>query len=127
MPFYEYSAKNTNQSCEYCSDKFELMQSINDPCLKSCPKCGADVVKLVSLVGAFVFKGRQMNQYNIVKNSKYWTDQNGVRHKVTPADGSTHSPTVPSRVTASPEQISARKSRNDYISKNKFKRKWRKK
>ena len=50
-----------------------------------------------------------MNNYNDVRHAKYWRDKNGVRHKVTNADGYSNSPTVSRRVTASPEQIEDRK------------------
>ncbi len=49
MPTYEYK-------CEKCGD-FELWQSIKDDALKSCPKCGSKVERLISANVGFVFKG----------------------------------------------------------------------
>lgn len=127
---YEYKAKDINKSCKYCKDKFEVMQSITSDPLTNCPKCGNEIDKQVSLPAGHVTKGRQMNQYNIVKKAKYWRDKNGIRHKVTDADGMASSPTVSNRVTASPEQIAARKKADDASTKqrlSKIRHCWRKK
>lgn len=107
MSIYEYIA-NSEKSCEYCKDVFEEVQSILSEPLTECPKCGAPIIKLISSIGGIVFANRQMNTYNDVKHAKYWRDKNGIRHKVTAADGSSNSPTVPNRITASPEQIEER-------------------
>jgi len=50
MPIYEYE-------CTSCHHQFELMQKVNDPPAKQCPKCLANsVTKLVSAAG-FQLKG----------------------------------------------------------------------
>ena len=105
MPFYEYRAKKETKSCEHCIDLLELMQSIKDNPATQCPYCGSEIEKLISMPGAFITLGKEMNCYNDVKYAKYWRDKNGVRHKVTAADGSSNSPTVSRRVTNSPETI----------------------
>ena len=128
--FYEYIAKDKNKSCKYCKNVFEVMQSITSEPLTHCPKCGNEVEKQVSLPAGHVTKGRQMNQYEIVKKAKYWRDKNGIKHRVTDADGSRTSPTVSNRVTASPEQIAARKKADDASTKqrlSKIRHVWRKK
>jgi putative FmdB family regulatory protein len=51
MPTYDYV-------CDACEHEFELFQSMKDPILKKCPKCGK--LKLRRLFGtgaAIVFKG----------------------------------------------------------------------
>ncbi len=51
MPTYEYE-------CSACSHAFEILQSIADPKLKKCPKCGK--LKLDRLIGSgsgIIFKG----------------------------------------------------------------------
>jgi putative FmdB family regulatory protein len=48
MPIYEYQAKSAEKSCEYCSEVFEQIQKMSDPPLGMCPKCGAQLVKLIS-------------------------------------------------------------------------------
>ena len=109
MPFYEYQCKNKENSCNHCVELLELRQSIQDVPMGKCPHCGSEIEKLVSLPGAVIMAGRQMNQYNEVKHAKFWRDKNGVRHKVTAADGSRSSPTVAKKVTVSPETVKARK------------------
>jgi putative FmdB family regulatory protein len=45
MPIYEYRAVGDNH-CEFCRDKFEVRQGINDEPLRRCPECGAEVRRL---------------------------------------------------------------------------------
>jgi hypothetical protein len=66
---------------------------------------------LVSLPAGHIIKGRQINEYNDVLKAKYWRDKNGVRHKVTPSDGSSGAATV-KKQTASPELVDYRKKRD---------------
>ena len=47
MPIYEYKAIGAAH-CKLCKDKFEVRHGINDDSLKSCPKCGAGVRRLIS-------------------------------------------------------------------------------
>ena len=49
MPLYEYQ-------CNACSNKFELRQKFSDPPAQECPKCGGEVVKMISSA-AFSLKG----------------------------------------------------------------------
>ena len=51
MPTYEYE-------CEACNHAFEALQTMAEPKLKKCPKCGKQ--KLVRLIGSgsgMIFKG----------------------------------------------------------------------
>ena len=50
MPTYEYE-------CKTCGYQFEEFQSIADPPLKKCPKCGGLVERLISGGGGLLFKG----------------------------------------------------------------------
>lgn len=51
MPTYEYK-------CEDCRYQFDAFQSIVDPPLKKCPKCGkGKVVRLIGKGGGIIFKG----------------------------------------------------------------------
>ena len=122
MPFYEYRATDEKESCSYCICIFEVRQSIKDKPLKKCPECGSKIERLISNTAAFITPGRQANQYSDVKAAKYWRDNNGVRHKVTAADGSRGSPTVSRKVTASPAMIKARKEADKKRTKNRLKR-----
>ena len=116
MPTYEYLG--TNPECELCGSIFEVVQSIRDDPLKSCPQCGNSVGKQVSLVHGYIVRNREANQFSDIKQAKYWRDKNGVRHRVTPSDGSSKSATV-TKQTNSPEQVSSIKKRDAIIAKNK--------
>jgi putative FmdB family regulatory protein len=48
MPVYDYRAKDSAQSCEFCRLPFEMTRRLSDPPLENCPKCGAPIVKLIS-------------------------------------------------------------------------------
>ena len=49
MPTYDYE-------CEKCG-KFELFQSMKDEPVKTCPKCGGNVHRLIGTGGGIIFKG----------------------------------------------------------------------
>ena len=107
---YEYRTKDLNKCCDCCKEVFEVRQSILDDKLEKCPNCSSPIERIISQGGAFITRGKQMNQFNDVKAAKYWRDNNGIRHRVTSADGSRSSPTVSRQVNASPELIKARKT-----------------
>jgi len=46
MPIYEYKA--VSGGCEYCRHRFEVRQSMSEPPLEKCPRCGASVRRLFS-------------------------------------------------------------------------------
>ena len=50
MPTYEYE-------CRQCGHRFEELQSISEPPLKVCPKCGGPVHRLIGAGAGFLFKG----------------------------------------------------------------------
>ncbi len=50
MPTYEYK-------CRKCSFHFERFQKITDEPVKTCPKCGGQVERLISGGGGVIFKG----------------------------------------------------------------------
>ena len=47
MPVYVYEAAQPETSCPYCANGFETVQSIHDPRLAACPKCGAAVRRVI--------------------------------------------------------------------------------
>ena len=112
MPFYEYRASQVDKACDHCKNVFEVMQPITADALTQCPQCGGPIDRLISLPLGFIDRNRQANQYNDIKAAKYWRDKNGNRHPVTPQDGSLSSPTVSRRVTASPQEVAAKKRRD---------------
>jgi putative FmdB family regulatory protein len=51
MPIYEYQ-------CANCGHQLEELQSISEPPLTKCPKCGKDTLKkLIGSGGGLIFKG----------------------------------------------------------------------
>uniref|UniRef100_A0A7V0Z6M3 Zinc ribbon domain-containing protein n=1 Tax=candidate division WOR-3 bacterium TaxID=2052148 RepID=A0A7V0Z6M3_UNCW3 len=50
MPTYEYE-------CNNCKYHFEVLQGINEPKIKKCPKCGGSMRKLISGSAGLIFKG----------------------------------------------------------------------
>jgi len=48
MPTYEYQAADPQHACGHCRDAFEAVQSIADPRLAACPRCGAAVRKIIA-------------------------------------------------------------------------------
>jgi putative FmdB family regulatory protein len=114
MPTYEYLGSNPD--CGMCSSIFEVVQSIKDEPLKKCPQCQHPIEKQISLMAGYIIKNREANQFKDIRQAKYWRDKNGVRHKVTPADGTSKSATV-SKQTKSPEEVAAAKKRDAVISK----------
>lgn len=57
MPIYEYQAKDPKTGCDLCRRAFEVFQSLKDPELSSCPKCGASLKKLISWCRAAIVEG----------------------------------------------------------------------
>ncbi len=54
MPIYEYTKNEGEFGCPYCRDGFEVIRKLSDPALAQCPKCSAEIHKLISVpaVGA---------------------------------------------------------------------------
>jgi len=50
MPTYEYE-------CKSCTHNFEAFQSMSDPALKECPKCGNEIRRLIFGGTGVIFKG----------------------------------------------------------------------
>jgi len=50
MPTYDYR-------CEECGYEFEKFQSMTEPPVKKCPKCGGKVQKLIGTGAGVIFKG----------------------------------------------------------------------
>ena len=51
MPTYEYE-------CQECKYKFDRFQSIMDEPVKTCPKCGKPVSKLIGPGSGIILKGK---------------------------------------------------------------------
>jgi putative FmdB family regulatory protein len=50
MPTYEYE-------CSSCGHRFEEFQGIMDKSIRTCPRCGGEVKRLISGGGGLLFKG----------------------------------------------------------------------
>ena len=48
MPTYEYQAVDAEHGCAFCRQRFEIRQAMSDAPLKTCPRCGAAVQRLIS-------------------------------------------------------------------------------
>ncbi|MDZ7700341.1 MAG: zinc ribbon domain-containing protein [Deltaproteobacteria bacterium] len=48
MPIYEYESKELNKACPHCSRRFEVVQQMQEPPLRACPRCGQPVRKVIS-------------------------------------------------------------------------------
>lgn len=75
MPIYEYKAVNTNpeNSCDYCRGVFEKIKKAGQPLLKTCPKCGNPVKKIISRVGVTYgldFKAKGTGLHKLVRKDK---------------------------------------------------------
>lgn len=61
MPNYEYE-------CEICGNDFEVLQKMSDEPIKTCPKCGGKVRRLIgSFAVSFKGSGFYVNDKNAVK------------------------------------------------------------
>ncbi len=68
MPTYEYRAKEGEEGCAYCAEGFELTQSMSKDPVKVCPKCGAEVKRVISLFS--VARGASVKSLLSDKNIK---------------------------------------------------------
>ncbi|MDR0637029.1 MAG: zinc ribbon domain-containing protein [Treponema sp.] len=50
MPTYEYE-------CKMCGHTFDVFQSMSDTPLKTCPKCGKELRRLINGGSGIIFKG----------------------------------------------------------------------
>ncbi|MDO9541452.1 MAG: zinc ribbon domain-containing protein [Kiritimatiellia bacterium] len=48
MPIREYQASNPENGCDYCRNRFERIERLNEPTPLKCPQCGADLIRLIS-------------------------------------------------------------------------------
>ncbi len=51
MPMYVYEAKDPEKGCAKCAGGFEIMQSIHDAKLTTCPDCGAEIFRVIQAPG----------------------------------------------------------------------------
>ena len=61
MPTYEYE-------CKVCGYRFEKFQSMTEEPIKECPKCGGEVIRLISKNVNFILKGSGFYKTDYVLN-----------------------------------------------------------
>ena len=49
MPRYEYQSSNPSGACEHCRGRFEVLQTMHDLPLRTCPECGGPIERVISL------------------------------------------------------------------------------
>ena len=62
MPNYDYE-------CQKCGDVFEKFQTMTENHLKSCPKCGGAVKRLIGVGTGVIFKGSGFYETDYKKSS----------------------------------------------------------
>lgn len=89
MPTYDYK-------CTHCGNLFETVQSMKDPLLTRCSKCGNDTLVRLIGGGGVIFKGSGFYQTDY-KNSgeKTGTSPDKKTETKPAADAATAKPTVP--------------------------------
>ncbi|HVO76055.1 MAG TPA: FmdB family zinc ribbon protein [Ignavibacteriaceae bacterium] len=63
MPTYEYK-------CAQCGNKFEIFQPMNADPVKTCPKCGGKVKRLIGSGAGPIFKGSGFYQTDYKNKEK---------------------------------------------------------
>ena len=48
MPIREYIAVDPKQSCRYCKEGFEDVETIDAPATETCPRCGGSIQRQIS-------------------------------------------------------------------------------
>jgi putative FmdB family regulatory protein len=61
MPTYEYRAIDSERSCKYCKDGFEVIQRMTEPALTHCPQC-KNAIHRVLFAPAVVIKGSPITE-----------------------------------------------------------------
>ena len=51
MPTYVYQKTEDAEGCTHCTDPFEVVQSMEDDPLETCPQCGGPVRRIISPPG----------------------------------------------------------------------------
>jgi putative FmdB family regulatory protein len=76
MPIYEYQSVTPQKGCDRCLRRFEVIQTINEKELATCPDCGQRVRKVVSRCRAIVVEAN--TTYVSVKQNVKDYEKNGM-------------------------------------------------
>lgn len=66
MPFYEYTLSE-GPGCDYCRDRFTVLQKLNDPRLTECPQCHSTVRRLISSPNVVGSDAEKLKPSNVEK------------------------------------------------------------
>jgi putative FmdB family regulatory protein len=59
VPIYEYQAIDQSCACDHCRNPFEVLHGMHEAPLDRCPRCGAQVQRVISWCRAAVAEGSQ--------------------------------------------------------------------
>ena len=94
VPTYEYK-------CRDCGHEFELFQYMSDEPVKTCPRCGGPVQRLIGTGGGVIFKG----------NGFYATDYRSESYKK--AEKSEKTTAAPKTASKKTDSASSRKEASE--------------
>lgn len=81
MPIFEYAA--TAQGCAHCTGHFDVLQKSSEDPLTHCPKCGAEVARVISAPSFAMGNAHTLKESNVEKHgfTQYRRAGNGVYEK----------------------------------------------
>lgn len=81
MPIYVYCATTQGQ-CPHCADGFDVLQSLNEPVIESCPECRTSVARALTAPN-LVSSRPSLSEENIAKRgfTQYRKAERGVYEK----------------------------------------------
>jgi len=65
MPTYVYRKREGEKGCSYCTAQFEVVQRMADDALKTCPKCGGAVERVIGPVSIVKSAGTLLSDKNL--------------------------------------------------------------
>ena len=89
MPLYEYQ-------CTNCEERVEILQRISDPPYSHCPKCGAEMKKLLS-APAIQFKGSGFYKTDYASKPAAKSESKAETKSETKSDTKSESSTTPAK------------------------------
>ena len=66
MPLYEYEPDAGH--CDYCRDRFEVLQRLSEPALTACPDCGQPCHRVFSSFASIKSTRDMLSTKNLAKN-----------------------------------------------------------
>ena len=60
MPIYEYRCDNTG--CDYCGERFEKLQRLDDESAVPCPHCAVDATRVISAPSVTMGHAHQLKE-----------------------------------------------------------------